>query len=77
MATDKELMDLKALIDRESGPRAIAVCRQIVGATTIASRFELCSDPRKLEQLLLGAIWIHGQELDLDRIVPIFGKDCA
>jgi len=76
VSTEAELLDLQELIDRESGPRARAVAHQIVEATTIASRFELCADPRKLEQLLLGAIWIHRQELDLDRLA-IIGRDCG
>lgn len=74
MPSKAELLELKAQILRESPPEAIIFVKRLVDQTTMDDRFNLL-DPKKLEQLILGALWMRERSLDLDRL-PIIGRDC-
>lgn len=71
MPTNRELLVLRAKIERQSTPRAIVLANQIAEATTTGTRFQLM-DKRKLETLILSAIWMYEQPIDVDRVVPVF-----
>jgi len=74
--TKRELLELREKILLETNIRAQTVSRQIAGATTTAIRFELL-DQRKLEALILSAIWLYESPAELGQLVPIIGKNCG